>query len=97
MLILEQLWKGEISPIERGILENSKYQTLSRRTAELQSMIYKELSAEGQAKFDEYNDKDELLADIAEQDAFIKGVRFGAKFMLDIYGEYDSQLPQLKR
>lgn len=97
MLILEKLWQGEISPIERGVLENSEYQTLSRRTAELQSMLYKELSAEGRAFFDEYNDKEELLSGIAEQDAFIKGIRVGAKFILDICGEYDSQLPQIER
>ena len=97
MLILEKLWQGEISPIERGVLENSEYQTLSHQTTEMQSVIYKELSAEGRAIFDEYNDKQEQLTNIGEQDAFIKGVRIGAKFILDIYGEYGSQLPQLKR
>ena len=97
MLILEQLWKGEISPFERGVLENSEYQALSRRTAELQDLLYKELSTEGQAVFDEYNDKEEQLADISEQDAFLQGVRIGAKMILDVLGEYPSQLPQIKR
>ena len=94
MLILEKLWNGEISPWERAVQENSEYEALSHRTAELQSMIYKELSAEGRAVFDEYNDKEEQLADISEQDAFIKGVQIGARLVLDILGDYPSQLPQ---
>lgn len=97
MLILEKLWNGEIAPWERAVQENSEYETLSRRTAELQSMIYKELSAEARAIFDEYNDKEEQLADISEQDAFIKGVRIGAQFILDIINEYPSSLPQIKK
>ena len=97
MLILEKLWNGEITPFEREILEKSEYQKISRRTTELQKAIYKELSAEGKTAFDEYCEKEQQLTDISEQDAFIKGVRIGAKLILDILGEYDSQLPQLTK
>lgn len=97
MLILEKLWQGEITPFEREILENSQCQKISRRTTELQKAIYKELSAEGKTVFDEYCEKEQQLTDISEQDAFIKGVRIGAKLILDILGEHDSQLPQLSK
>ena len=60
-------------------------------------MLYRELSAEGQAAFDEYCKKEQQLTDISEQDAFIKGVRIGAQFVLDIYGEYDAQLLHIIR
>ena len=97
MLILEKLWNGENSPFERSIQENSEYQKLSHRTTELQKLLYRELSTEGQVAFDEYCEKEQQLTDISEQDAFIKGVRIGAKLILDILGEYDSQLPQLTK
>ena len=36
-----------------------------------------------------------LSEGIDEEDAFICGVRIGARFILDILGEYHSQIPQI--
>lgn len=95
MLILEQLWQEGIDPSERAVRENSEYQSLSREAIEYMLQFQKELSSEGKKAFDEYYAKEQQLAIISESDAFIKGVRFGARFILDIYEEYDSQLPQI--
>lgn len=97
MLILEQLWQGEIAPYERQSQEGSEYQNLSHRATELQLEVYKALSTEGKKAFDEYNDIELELTDISEQDSFIKGVRIGARMMIDILGEYPSPLPQMKK
>lgn len=55
----------------------------------------KELSPEGKKALDEFFNKEMQLADISEQDAFVRGVRIGARFILDVIGEYRSQLPQV--
>lgn len=95
MMILEELWKGNIAPIERAVLKNSEYQKISHEAIEIMNEFNKELSAKGLAAFDEYCDKKMQLTSISEQDAFIKGVRLGAQLILDILGEYPSQLPQI--
>ena len=97
MLILEQLWQGQITPFEREIKEDSEYQKLSHKTTELQNQFYKELTSEGKKAFNEYYDIEQELASISEQDAFIKGVQVGARIILDIMGEYRSPLPQIKK
>ena len=43
---------------------------------------------------DEYLDKRVILNAIMEEDSFIRGVRIGAQFILDVIGDYRSQLPQ---
>lgn len=96
MLILEQLWQGQIAPFEREIGEGSEFQKLSQKTTELQNLFYKELSPDGKKTFNEYYDIEQELTTISEQDAFIKGVRIGARIILDIMGEYDSPLPQIE-
>jgi len=35
------------------------------------------------------------LGSISERDAFYLGVRFGAGFMADVFGEYSTDLPQI--
>lgn len=97
MLILEKLWHGQIDPSERQVREDSEYQRISHEAIECMLTFHRELSTEGKSAFDEYYEKEQLLADISEQDAFIKGVRIGAKIILDILGEYASQLPQLTK
>ena len=95
MLVLEKLWQGRINPIERSILENSEYQKISHQTTELQTLIYNNLSAEGKSAFDEYNDKEQYLSNMAEQDAFIKGFQLGAQIILDALNKHPTELPQI--
>ena len=95
MYVLEDLWKGNIDPSGRAIREGSEYQKISHEAIECMNAFHKELSAEGKKVFDEYYSKEMILADLSEQDAFIKGIRFGAQFILDVIGEYRSQMPQI--
>ena len=39
-------------------------------------------------------DKHVVLSSISEEDTFIRGFRIGAQFILDVVGDYKSQLPQ---
>ena len=95
MYLLEDLWKGNITPDERAVRKGSPYQELQQASIECIEQFRKELSPEGKKALDEYFDKEAQLADISEQDAFVRGVRIGARFILDVIGGYRSQLPQL--
>lgn len=95
MYLLEDLWDGTLTPGERAVRKGSPYQELQQASIECIERFRKELSPEGKKALDEYFDKETQLASISEQDAFIKGIRIGARFILDVIGEYHSQLPQV--
>lgn len=93
MYLLDELWKGKITPDERAVREGSPYKKINRESIEYLNAFYEELSAEGKKAFDLFFQKELELADISERDTFIRGVRIGARFILDVLGEYNSQLP----
>lgn len=95
MYLLEELWQGNVAPSVRVIKKGSAYQKIQNESIACMERFRKKLSKKGKKSFDQYIDKEMQLVDISEQDAFIRGVRIGAKSMLDILGEYHSQLPQM--
>ena len=95
MSIIEDLWHGNIRPGERSVQENSDYAKLRQEALQYQQLFLAELSQTGQAAFEQYYDTESLLMDISLTDAFIKGFRFGAKIILEVLGDYQSQLPQV--
>ncbi len=95
MYELENLWNCKIKPSERAFREGSQYADLMHKSRALEDAFYAELSSAGKKLYREDYEIQMQMLDISEQDAFIKGVRFGARFMLDVIGEYDSPLPQV--
>ena len=95
MLILEDLWDGKVAPSERGFPKGGEYSRLARQGGEYLDAFIKELSPEGKKAFDNYYDTETRLMAISERDCFIKGVRIGAQFILDVLGEYRSPMPQI--
>lgn len=93
MYILEDIWAGNFSPIDRVIRMGSPYQKLSHEAYGWLETFREELSPEGKKAFDKYYDAHMAMWEISEKDAFIRGVRLGAGFILDIIGEYHSDLP----
>ena len=53
------------------------------------------LSADGREVYDSLCKMRSDLAGMSEKDTFIVGFRMGAKVMMEVLGEYDSQLPQV--
>ena len=56
--------------------------------------LIEDLTPKSVELLDEYLDKRVILNAIMEEDSFIRGVRIGAQFILDVIGDYRSQLPQ---
>ena len=95
MYVLEKLWNGDVNPSERCFQDGSQYAALMSVGAKLEDAFYKELSTEGKKTYKAHYENQMKLFGISEQDAFIRGVRFGAQFMLDVVGDYRSPLPQV--
>lgn len=95
MLILEDLWEGKVPFHDKHIRKGSAYEGLTGQLVEAEAMLRKDLSAEQKQFYDVYCAKQAELTEIAERDSFIRGVRLGARIVLDVLGEYHSQLPLL--
>ena len=95
MYVLEKLWRGKVRPNERAYEADSQYAELISKGIELEKAFYHELSDLGKKAYSAHHENQMALIGIGEQDAFLRGVRFGAQFMLDVIGEYHSQLPQV--
>ena len=93
MYILEDLWNGDITPSERVIRTGSQYAQLQKQLVAAEEDFRKELSPEGKVAYDTFCRKQAELSEISECDCFIRGVRIGARLLLDIVADYPSQTP----
>ena len=92
MYLLKDLWYGNVNPSERYVRRNSEYRKLA---GEINACI-DQLTAETdkpRALLEELLNKQLLLTALSEEDAFLRGVRIGAQFMLDVIGPSGSQFP----
>ena len=95
MLVFDELWNGAFSPCEHRYERNSDYDTVSRRI-NAQMDVLRQNASKRQKKVWEAYDRD--LAErenLEQQDAYYQGIRFGARFMLDVLleqpGSYEAQ------
>ena len=93
MYILEELWNGNVAPADRVIRTGSEYAQLQKQMVAAEDAFRKELSPEGKAAYDTFCRKQAELSEISECDCFIRGVRIGARLLLDIVADYPSQTP----
>ena len=91
MFILEDLYNGKINPVEKTYRKGTEYARLNARALEDVERFCEGMSDAEKKIFDDYETKQSQMGDIAEQDIFIEGVRFGARFILDIINPAESQ------
>ena len=95
MYALEDLWRGNITPSERGYRKDSPFAEMVRQANETADIFYQELSEVGKKAYDAHSTQESKLADISECDSFIRGFRLGARIILDVVGDYDSPMLQI--
>ena len=96
MSILEGLWRGEITPNERAIKPDSEYYKLTREASAEEKRLLEYLDTGGREVYESLCHMRSDLAGMSETDTFIQGFRLGARIMLEVLWEYDSQLPQVR-
>ena len=95
MYILEDLWYGNVAPSERMIRTGTQYAKLQKQLVVAEDALREMLSSDGKNIYEEICRKQTEMAQIAECDSFIRGVRIGARLALDIMEDYPSQLPSM--
>ena len=95
MSILEELWRGNVTPNERAIKPESEYHNLILAANVEERRLMEYLSADGREVYDSLCRKRSDLAGMSEMDTCIVGFRLGARVMLEVLGEYGGQFPQV--
>ena len=95
MYLLSDLWYGNVNPCERYAHNNSEYKKVRAEANENMERLMELLSPEARKLLETILDKNLILTSISEEDVFIRGVRIGAQFILDVISDYKSQLPQM--
>ena len=89
MLILEDLWRGNLCPGEEVVRPNSAYTALFRAVEGNESKLDAMLTGEGKTVLAAYTKAQADLRALSDCDSFIRGFRMGAKFMLDVMGSFE--------
>ena len=92
MLILEELYDGNIAPMERDIRRGSEYHKILKRIDEQQKSLALSLSREDMALYESIAESKCMLDAISEKEMFIEGFRLGAQIMLEVLTEPDREL-----
>ena len=91
MLILEDFYSGKINPSAKTYRKGTEYARLNARALEDIEHFREGMSDAEKKIFDDYETKQSKMGDIEAQEAFIEGVRFGARFILDVINPAESQ------
>ena len=89
------MWYGNVAPSERTIRTGSRYAKLQKQLIAAEDALREVLTPDGKKFYEDICRKQTEMAQIAECDSFIRGVRIGARLVLDITGDYPSQLPSV--
>ena len=95
MYILKNLWYGNVNPGERFSRLGSEYKKVAAEANTYMELLAAEMTPKGAEYLEKLLDKNMVLSSISEEDAFIRGVRIGAQFILDVVSDYKSQLPSV--
>ena len=84
MYILSDLWNGTLDPTERHAHRDSEYRKLAGETNDCMERLMEELTPKGAELLEKFVDKNLQLFSVSEECTFIRGVRIGAQFILDV-------------
>jgi hypothetical protein len=90
MYLLADMWHDCFAPEERNPKKGSEYWGLARSMEQKRNLIMSELPEEGRKVFEAFVRAQNTLADLREEDTYIRAFQLGAKMMLDILGEHNS-------
>lgn len=95
MYMLNKLWTGEVSPMERMIRPGSEYHKTLAQFCDKMDAFLETLPPEAKAQAVELENLKCRLNLLEEEDMFLYGFRMGARMMLDILGDDEGQLCSL--
>ena len=88
MYELRKLWRGQISPGERYIREDSPYWHASQKYSDALHALYAMFSPEAKQQYERVEELAMNMIRIDTEEAFIQGFRLGARLILDVLTDY---------
>ena len=88
MYELRKLWRGQISPGERYIHEDSPYWHASQKHFDALHALYAMFSPEAKQQYERVEELAMNMIRIDTEEAFIQGFRLGARLILDVLTDY---------
>ena len=92
MLVLEELWRGNITPAERFVRSGSEYKKIAGKLSDEMDRLIEAISPEARKQLENIGNLRADMAVLSNEDIFIYAFRMGARLMLDVLGEYEGQL-----
>ena len=91
MLVLEELWRGNISPSERFVRAGSEYKKIAGKLSDEMDRLMEMISPEAKVQKEIIDNLQADLTLLQNEDVFIYAFRMGARLMLDVLGKYKGQ------
>ena len=86
MTTLENLWYGNIRPVEQFVEGNAEYKSLLRLVGNNREKLEATLTPEQAELFEKYYTATNEMNSTAEVEAFTYGFRIGLQIMIKLYG-----------
>lgn len=91
MFVLQELWRGNITPSERFVRSGSEYKKIAGKLSDEMDRLMEAISPEARKQLENIGNLRADMTVLANEDYFIYGFRLGARLILDIVGDYQGQ------
>ena len=91
MFVLQELWRGNITPSERFVRSGSEYKKIAEKLSDEMDRLMEAISPEARKQLENIGNLRADMAVLSNEDIFIYAFRLGARLMLDVLGEYKGQ------
>ena len=91
MFVLQELWRGNITPSERFVRSGSEYKKIAGKLSDEMDRLVEMISPEARKQLENIGNLRADMAVLSNEDIFIYAFRMGARLMLDVLGEYKGQ------
>ena len=91
MFVLQELWRGNITPSERFVRSGSEYKKIAGKLSDEMDRLMEAISPEARKQLENIGNLRADMAVLSNEDIFIYAFRMGARLMLDVLGEYKGQ------
>lgn len=91
MFVLQELWRGNITPSERLVRSGSEFKKIAGELSDEVDRLMEAISPEARKQLENIGNLRADMTMLSNEDYFIYGFRLGARLMLDVLGEYKGQ------
>ena len=91
MFVLQELWRGNITPSERFVRSGSEYKKIAGKLSDEMDRLMEAIPPEARKQLENIGNLRADMTVLANEDYFIYGFQLGARLILDIVGDYQGQ------